>query len=245
MSKSKFLALFVAAIAVVLFGAWSVKQRHSSELRIEVQPRAVLREIGITSSSRPQLAMSTAGVLYLLAAYQENGQHRLGLSMSHDGGDTFSALAPVSQSGADVAAHGENGPSLALTSTAVYALWQQRSGDGPQQIVFARSLGMGHAFETPIIVTDKQQPSFNGFSSLTVAPNGNVYAVWLDGRNRKPGTFDVYLAHSSDKGASFSKNFVAVQGACPCCRPAVAFGDNREVFVAFRKVLPGDVRDIV
>ena len=31
----------------------------------------------------------------------------------------------------------------------------------------------------------------------------------------------------------------------PCCRPTVAFGDKGEVYVAWRKVFPGDIRDMV
>jgi hypothetical protein len=128
-----------------------------------------------------------------------------------------------------------------------YAVWQQQKDSSPAEIVFARSTDMGRSFEKPVVLTDKAKPSFNGFSSMKVAPNGDIYVVWLDGRDQAEpkGTFGVYLAKSSDKGLTFSPNVRVSLSACPCCRPTIAFGDKGEIYVAWRKVFPGDIRDMV
>jgi len=239
MKRTAIFVAIVAAAGVLLLGAWTRWQRP--QWQFEQHPRAVL---GHRAAMRPVVAASTAGVLYVAAVYHEGEHERLGLSMSHDGGDTFSALEPVSPPDAEVAGHGENGPSLALRGMSVYALWQQRTASGPQQVVFA-SGAMGQPFSAPVVVTDKSDASFNGFSSLGVAPNGDLYAVWLDGRQRTQGTFSVYLARSTDKGASFGINQLVGKSACPCCRPSIAFGNDGEVYVAWREVFDGDVRDVV
>jgi hypothetical protein len=215
--------------------------------RLETQPRAVLAEAGLTPSNDPRLALSHSGALHMLAVYGEHGQAQLGLAISHDGGDTFQPPVPVSEQGALVSSHGENSPSLALTPTEIYALWEQANEQGRPDLMFARSLTFGHSFEKPVRVADKTEPSFNGFSSMAVAPDGQVYAVWLDGRDRAEpaGTFSVYLAKSTDRGATFGKNIRVEPGACPCCRAAIAFGSAGEVFVVWRKVFEGDIRDIV
>jgi hypothetical protein len=184
----------------------------------------------------------------MLAVYGAHGSTpQLGLAISHDGGDTFSPPVPVSAQGAEVNSHGENSPSLALTPTEIYALWEQTNERGRTELMFARSVSFGHSFEQPFSVTDKTEDSFNGFSSLAVAPDGEVYAIWLDGRDKvKPaGTFAVYLAKSTDRGATFGKNIPVAHGACPCCRVTLAFGRHGEVFVAWRKVFEDDIRDIV
>ena len=81
---------------------------------------------------------------------------------------------------------------------------------------------------------------------MRVAPNGDIYVVWLDGRDAGPkGTFAVYLAKSTDQGASFSPNMPIDLGACPCCRPNIAFGERGEVYVSWRKIFDRDVRDMV
>jgi hypothetical protein len=89
--------------------------------------------------------------------------------------------------------------------------------------------------------------SFSGFASLGVAPNGDVYAVWLDGRDNASnpvGTFSVYLARSHDRGQSFEKNIRVPGHACPCCRPSLAFGDQGQVVVSYRRVSDDGERDI-
>ena len=240
--------VIVVLVLIVAMAGWFARRSYTSTrpLAFESKPRPVFKEIKTTISQKPQIALSTSGALYLLAVAGEEDHQRLVLSMSHDGGDTFSPPVSVSSEDAVVAAHGENGPSLVQTPTAVYATWQERKAGGPNQIMFARSLQMGHSFEKPISVTDKPQPSFNGFSTMRVAPSGDIYVVWLDGRDAGPkGTFAVYLAKSTDRGASFSPNTRIDLGACPCCRPNVAFGEHGEIYLSWRKVFDGDVRDMV
>jgi hypothetical protein len=200
--------------------------------------------LGISSSQRPQLAFSTAGNLYLLSVYEDGGKQRLALVTSPDGGDTFSGPVTISDGEAAVSARGENGPSLAQQGMAVYALWQQPSDSG-LQVLFARSLDMGGRFSPPVRLTVKQDSSFSGFSSMVVAPGGNIYVVWLDGRQPVlPGTLNIYLAKSTDKGATFSRGIRVVTGVCPCCRPVVAAGSSGDVYVAWRGVFQNQERDI-
>jgi hypothetical protein len=235
-------------VAVLLLAGWLVHRGQGQRaFTFESKPRDIFKELNIKSSQKAQLAVTTSGMISMLAVEGEEDQQRLVLAVSHDGGDSFGTPIALSENGAVVKAHGENTPSLAQTSTATYALWQQTKDDERAQLVFARSTNMGHSFEKPIVVTDKKQPSFNGFSTMKVAPNGDIYVVWLDGREQaKPkGTFAVYIAKSSDQGMTFSANTRISLGACPCCRPTIAFGDKGEVFVAWRKVFSGDIRDMV
>lgn len=220
---------------------------HRVNYQFEARPRAVLTSLGIQQSKDPKLAISSSGTLYMLSVYGDDGHARLGLAISHDGGDTFLPIVPISEDTASVSSHGENSPTLASTPTKIYALWEQATSSGSTELMLGRSLNFAHSFEEPVRVTDKTKPSFNGFSSMGVAPNGDVYAVWLDGRDeaQPAGTFGLYLARSTDQGVSFRKNVRVAIGSCPCCRPSVAFGKNGEVFIVWRKVFPGDIRDMV
>jgi hypothetical protein len=66
-----------------------------------------------------------------------------------------------------------------------------------------------------------------------------------DNSNPDQGTSSVYLAKSIDQGATFSRNVRIAEQACPCCRPTLAFGPPGKVFVASRRVFPGEIRDMV
>ena len=215
--------------------------------QFEPEARPVLAEVGVAPSRHAKLALRTSN-LYLLAVHGGHEQSQLGLSVSGDGGDSFEPPVPISEPGAAVSSHGENSPSVAFNGTDAYALWEQGSAEGGTELMFARSLRFGRKFEKPIRVTDKARPSSNAFSHLSVAPNGEIYAVWLDGRNPRaeaPGTSSVFLAKSTDRGATFGRNIEVASGVCPCCRPVVAFGEQGEVYVSWRHVFKGDVRDIV
>jgi hypothetical protein len=193
------------------------------------------------------LAVTENSNVYLLAV--NNKDKSLMVTMSHDGGDTFMPATAVSPTGVNVTSQGENGPSLFARGMSTYALWQQQRRGGGTDVVFASGSGMGKPFNAPVRVTDKplSDTSFNGFSSMAVAPSGEIYVVWLDGRDQAQpqGTFSLYLAKSSDKGVTFSKNIRVASGVCPCCRPAILVSSRGEIYIAWRKVFDGDIRDIV
>jgi hypothetical protein len=214
----------------------------------ESEPRAALAELGAGVSRHAKLALRTSN-LYVLAVYGANrNQSQLGLTVSSDWGDSFEPFVPISEPGAMVSSHGENSPSLAINGIEFYALWEQNNETGGTDLMFSRSLRFGRKFDKPIRVTDQEKPASNAFSNLAVAPNGDLYAVWLDGRAPKhtaPGTSHVYLTKSTDKGATWSKNRPVANNVCPCCRPSVAFGEGDEVFVAWRNVDASDMRDMM
>ena len=215
---------------------------ETRSLQFEPAARSMLAITGISPIRHPKLGVdpvSSNGV-YMLAVLGEGDSSRLALLNSTDGGDSFGKPVWVSEPGG-VNSHGENSPALIVTPDVMYAAWNQ-GGD----IRLARSLSWGGSFEKPVRISDKPAKAFSGYVSIGVAPNGDVYAVWLDTRESTP-TQDVYaifLARSTDKGATFGKNIKVADHVCECCRPNVSFGPNGEVLVFFRNIYPGSIRDM-
>ncbi|HSS96926.1 MAG TPA: sialidase family protein [Terriglobales bacterium] len=236
----------VAPAAICLAILVGCNRHSTTKISFETQPRQVLAKSGAMETRDPSLSVSSSGMLGMLTVYADTAGNHVGYAMSHDGGDSFMPIAPVSDPTAKINSHGESAPSLATTPQAIYALWQQRSDKG-NQLAVARSLNFGKSFDKPVIVTGDESPAFHGFASLGVSPNGDVYAAWLDGRESAPGSgsFAVYVSRSTDRGASFETPRRVALSACPCCRPAIAFGPNNEVIIAWRKVFDSDIRDMV
>jgi hypothetical protein len=59
----------------------------------------------------------------------------------------------------------------------------------------------------------------------------------------EPGT-RIHVASSRDGGLSFGPATVVDENSCPCCRTSIAVGPDGTVYVAYRKIFPGDVRDV-
>lgn len=239
---------FRLAAALALASLGCGKAKTVPGFSFEPQPRAVLQNIGVAKSWDPKMTAGASGTLDFVFSYEENNKDRLGFAMSHDAGDTYMPqITPISDAGVAVGTHGENSPSFVHTETDMYALWQEPEKDGTGRIMSAHSAAWGMRFDKPVLVSDKEVHAYAGYSTIAVAPNGDVYAVWLDGRDSKPNdeTYSVYIAKSTDNGATFESNVRVAKDACPCCRPSIAFGSNGEVFVGWRRVFPGEIRDMV
>ena len=215
---------------------------ETRSLQFEPEARSMSAVSGISPIRNPKLGVdpvSSNGV-YMLAVLGEGDSSRLALLNSSDGGDSFDKPVWVSEPGG-VNSHGENSPALIVTPDVMYAAWNQ-GGD----IRLARSLSWGGSFEKPVRISDKPEKAFSGYVSIGVAPNGDVYAVWIDTRESTPteDVYAIYMARSTDKGATFGKNIKVADHVCECCRPNVSFGANNEVLVFFRNIYPGSIRDM-
>jgi hypothetical protein len=56
---------------------------------------------------------------------------------------------------------------------------------------------------------------------------------------------EIRIARSVDGGRSFGASVVVDSAACPCCRTSLALAPDGAVYVAWRKVFPGSIRDVV
>ncbi|MBM3279845.1 MAG: exo-alpha-sialidase [Candidatus Handelsmanbacteria bacterium] len=132
----------------------------------------------------------------------------------------------------------------------VYVLWKNNLPiEGYEwpggNLRLARSTDGGRSFSPAVSVNDDAAgpPAGHNFHDLAVAPDGSLYCSWIDFRldRDKP---DLRVARSTDQGQSFGPNVVVDTDACPCCRTAIGVAPGGQVYVAWRKVYPGSVRDI-
>ncbi len=251
MTLKSILAVATAVAAIFLTAAFAALHSHIGSgfklaegpaYRFEPQPIPMA-----ANARRPVVGSSIAGGLYALTVEGPYENSTLDLRMSHDGGEHWMSPERLSAAGSAVNASSENGPQLISRAMYTYALWLERSPANGSRLLIARSSGMDATppVGVPVTDTDPAAKSYAGFPSLGLATNGDVYAVWLDGRDKgSPGTLSVYLARSTDKGLTFHKNVKVASDSCPCCRPSIAFGPDGKVYVAYRHVYSDNERDI-
>jgi hypothetical protein len=92
-------------------------------------------------------------------------------------------------------------------------------------------------------VNDGTDFGSHNFHALTAAPDGSLLATWLDARQGKSG---VWMSRSTDGGRTWEANRpIYTDPTCPCCRTSVAVAADGTIYVAWRAILAGDVRDVV
>ena len=201
-----------------------------------------LKGIAYSRSARVAADWISSPSMHMLAVLEDNGVPGLALLNSEDGGDSLTSPVWASEKGKPIGSAGENSPAFVWSPDWLYAAWTES-----RDIRFARSR-WGAPFQKPVKVTDKTTDTYSGYPSIGVAPNGDVYLVWIDTRPQ-PGsenkeTYSVYLARSTDQGVTFGKNIRVAKDICPCCRPTLAFGPRGEVLVFWRHIYPGPIHDM-
>ena len=144
----------------------------------------------------------------------------------------------------------QEAPALAVVGDDVFLTWAlthpKLTADKPfsNELRLSRSTDGGKTFLPSILVNDDEQVIGHSFDSIHVAPDGVVHMAWIDGREGKKesGTF---VTRSTDHGRSVEKNLKVDENTCVCCRTSLTTGPDGTLYVAWRKILPGDLRETV
>lgn len=108
-----------------------------------------------------------------------------------------------------------------------------------------RSTDGGRTWSAPVAIADDGEwGRYRYDHAFHVAPDGSLHAAWLDLRDSTK--VKLYSSRSTDGGASWAANTpIDLEGPCECCRVSIASAPDGRLFVAWRKILPGSLRDIV
>jgi hypothetical protein len=136
-------------------------------------------------------------------------------------------------------ARGEAPPVLeVLPGGALLAAWvAPLPGHWKSEIRTRRSTDGGRTWEEPRL-PHPQRPGSHSFLSSAALPSGAALA-WLDNRSGRMG---LYSSFTRD-GRSFSPGQILDPQTCQCCGTALAAGSRGELWLAYRDLEPGDLRD--
>jgi hypothetical protein len=215
-----------------------------------------------TGGSNPTTALDArAGVGYVTWVGTEG--ERSDVLLVRLEGESAAAPVRVNDIPGDAAPHLQAPPRVAVGPEGnVYVAWQNNT-DVPGRMFpasdlrFARSTDGGRSFEAAVTVNEDVEgpPASHTFHDLIVTAAGDVVISWLDGRRgAAPGEAaheghsvgpDLRVAVSRDGGRSFAPSSVVALDTCPCCRTDLAAAPDGTLYVGWRHIFPGDVRDVV
>jgi hypothetical protein len=133
------------------------------------------------------------------------------------------------------------GPRIALSRQTVVVsaiggvMGKGRDGD----LIAWRSSDDGLTWNGPVQVNDRKDSAREGLHAMAASEDGTLWCVWLDLRD---GKTELFAAHSSDAGETWSPNrriYQSPDGSiCECCHPSIAIRGT-DVHVMFRNSIAG------
>jgi len=222
--------------------------------RLEYRPPVILDVPG-RINAHVTLASDGDRVAAAWAAAGDRGTD-VYVAVSADGGRTFGNPVRVNDLEGDVTANGEQPPRVLMQGRAVDVLWVSKRG-GASAIRAASSTDGGVTFGAARTITPAGLAGARGWESAALGDDGAVHAVWLDGRNSEHAEHAAHLEHLSHlehpmrqdiyhavwHGAAAPLETLVAANVCFCCKTAVV-SRGRDVYVAWRHLFPGGVRDI-
>ena len=249
-----------ADVAVGPMQRVSEEGRRSISPEIAVGPDGAINVIWLDKGSRP--AADAPPPKRKPGEHSHRAAANLMFVRSEDGGRSWSAPSRINPEPNSIWGFAVSKPVIGVGASGTIHVFYPANDTSPLtglDVVaakYTRSTDSGKSFETPRKInrpspTDQRKILKEGlgaahaFGTMGVAPDGSVYAFWLDARDlgdAQDGAM-VYATVSRDDGKTFAEDDALFAGdACPCCQVTTAFGGNGDVLVGYRKVY-ADGRD--
>ena len=247
------LPLVLAALAGMACSAGGASERDSTGAAALAFSEARVVSTETENGATPMFLATADGqrVLAWVSAPGGGEDGRLNVVVTASDG-TAGPVATITDALGPVEPHGESPPQLASGAEGrlyiQYAVGKLVPGERfpVSALRFVRSEDGGRTWSVPVTVNDAGKYGEFGshnFHALTVAPDGALLSTWLDGRD---GASGVWMSRSTDGGRTWQANRpIDTDPACPCCRTGVTTTGDGRLYVSWRTILPGDVRDVV
>jgi hypothetical protein len=193
-----------------------------------------------------QVAAGPDGTVYVV--WQNNTQAEgrrfpysdLRLARSTDGGKTFEPAITVNDDAGGPPSSHTFHDIVVAGDGAVYVSWIDSRVRTALEVAAAEAAPKPTAHAAPASAGAAEAPAAGHEST---AGHGHA-GMAMESDPNLPGP-EIRIARSTDGGRTFGTSSIAAADACPCCRTALAAGADGSVYVAWRDVKEGDIRDIV
>lgn len=242
----------IAGLVLAASASWSVADEAGvGPSGITLGPKQTI-DHKAKNVTGPSLHVDAWGVIHVAWMQEDNRDGKEVRSVRYARGRAGSPLgASVQVNRPEEAPYWrQEAPALAVKGEEVFLAWAlthpKLSPDKPfsSELRLSRSADGGRSFLPSVLVNDDNQVMTHSFDSLHLGHDGVLHIAWIDGREGKkdPGTF---AARSTDQGQTFTKNLKLDDNTCVCCRTAMASGPDGMLYVAWRKIMDGGVRETV
>ncbi len=211
--------------------------------------RAGSTALGVPDRNNAYLSLAADGdrVAAAWAASDASGTD-VYAAFSGDGGAHFGAPVRVNDVAGDANVGGEQPPRIVIRDRRVDVVWVSKH-DGAAAIRVAASDDGGATFGAAKTITPAGLTGARGWESAALSDDGALHAVWLDGRpplsatHHQHGAMVQNIFHATWRENQPPVETQVAANVCFCCKTAIV-SRGRDVFVAWRHLFDGGVRDI-
>jgi len=230
----------IISIVAIVVAANACKDAGATTTLSEIETVSASTTVG----SAPMFALSPTGkrAVAWVSAPGGGTDGRLYVSTGGAPSELRDSLGPIEP-------HGEAPPKISYgpdgTLYALYAVGKVVPGRRfpMSSLRLAKSADDGKTWTTPVTIASDSAFGTRNFHALHTGGDGALYVAWLESTQGKSKTF---LTRSTDEGTTWTTPVLAdTNQSCPCCRTAIATATDGTLYLAWRTVFPGNVRDVV
>ena len=233
---------FIRIFAVGIVGVSVQACRDAGARTTLSEPETVSASTTVGAAPMFALSPSSKRAVAWVSAPGGGTDGRLYVSAGGPPSELRDSLGPIEP-------HGEAPPKLAYAPDgslyALYAVAKVVPGRRfpMSSLRLAKSADDGQTWTSPVTIASDSAFGTRNFHALHAGSDGALYVAWLEASQGKSKTF---LTRSTDAGTTWSTPALAdTAQSCPCCRTAIATARDGTLYLAWRTVLPGNVRDVV
>lgn len=227
-------------LAAFLANACDQPGKHSSHPHEDIETVRVTAES--TEAAAPYLTQDHQGNPVLCwTEKEETGQFMMKYAV-YDSISGFETIVSVTPS-LGTRIHPESMNKLAFkadgTVVVVYSV-KHPTVDNPfaGSIFYALSGDQGETWTRPAYLHSDTLPMYGrSFFDVVTLPDGEVGAIWLDGRNGDAAPGSALFFAKTNPGKGFGADKQIGEATCECCRTAILVDGKGDIHVAYRQIL--------
>ncbi|HLN63725.1 MAG TPA: sialidase family protein [Symbiobacteriaceae bacterium] len=168
------------------------------------------------------------------------------MANSSDGGTTWTEPLRINDQVENVQGD-ENEAKIAFGSNGqIYSAWAIPDATGNKMKANIRFSMLDEKGKFKPAQTLNEVADAARFVALQTAPDGTVFAAWIDRRVDSPAPRAIYMTRISSTGRVLTGNYKIADDSCECCRLTMAFADGgKTIYVAYRQKPADNNRNIV
>lgn len=231
-------------------GVWLARSTDGATFEAPVRVNDIDGDAAPHEQAPAQVAVAPDGTVYVV---WQNNTHVPGrrfpysdlrLARSRDGGRTFEPAMTVNDDAGTPASHTFHDVTVAPNGAVLVSWIDGRARAAAERQLVAHDGGAAGSANDAVGDGGPTEGAHAGHGTMHLSRAGEGGAGGMDPEAMLPPQ-EIRVASSTDGGATFGASRTVALDPCPCCRTSVVVAPNGDLFVAWRAIFDGSIRDIV